>query len=222
MELLGRWFGSLLSFDSSPCIPSTSMTVCRYVPFFAFIFLLRPKITITILLEFMAVNSKINTMDQGQTDHITILANPNRNQWPLTQSPVMYGQRSVVWKASMETTIPTTGALPVNKRETTAMVIITRSPQVSHTAFSYSMCSRWTCHWLSPTICFTVIGWQVRLIIGQSAILRLRLWEWSVAKPSELFDRQVRYLDIYLFYVHGTDLQCFDAVGWAAGRAFGL
>ena len=28
------------------------------------------------------------------------------------------------------------------------------------------------------------------------------------------------YLDIYLFYVY--ILQCFEAVGWAAGRASGL
>ena len=38
--------------------------------------------------------------------------------------------------------------------------------------------------------------------------------------PYELFDWQVEYLDIYLFYVYG--LQCFDAVGWAAGRAYDL
>ena len=37
----------------------------------------------------------------------------------------------------------TTGALPVNKPETTAVMIIARWPQVSHTAFSYSTYSRW-------------------------------------------------------------------------------
>ena len=28
------------------------------------------------------------------------------------------------------------------------------------------------------------------------------LWQWWVARPSELLDWQVRYLDIYLFYVY--------------------
>jgi len=28
--------------------------------------------------------------------------------------------------------------------------------------------------------------------------------QWWVAMPSELFDWQVMYLDIYLFYVYGT------------------
>ena len=58
---------------------------------------------------------------------------------------------------------------------------------------------------------------RVRLIITrQSAILRFRLWEWSVATPSELFDWQERCLDIYLFYI--CSLQCYDAIGWVAGR----
>ena len=33
--------------------------------------------------------------------------------------------------------------------------------------------------------------------------MRLRLSKWSVATPSEMFDGQGRYLDIYLFYVYG-------------------
>jgi len=42
--------------------------------------------------------------------------------------------------------------------------------------------------------------------------------------PSEPFDWQVRYLDVYIYSmsVAVECLQCFDAVGWAAGRAFGL
>jgi len=38
--------------------------------------------------------------------------------------------------------VSTTGALPAKKGETTAMVIIAKWPQVSHTAFSYSTYSR--------------------------------------------------------------------------------
>jgi len=30
--------------------------------------------------------------------------------------------------------------------------------------------------------------------------------QWSVASPFELFDWQVRYLDIYLFYVYSVDV----------------
>jgi len=42
------------------------------------------------------------------------------------------------------------------------------------------------------------------------------LWQWSVATPSELFDWQVRYLDIYLFYVYA-----FSALTLLAGRQEG-
>jgi len=38
--------------------------------------------------------------------------------------------------------VSTTGALPAKKGETTAVVIIAKWPQVSHTAFSYSTYSR--------------------------------------------------------------------------------
>jgi len=57
--------------------------------------------------------------------------------------------------------------------------------------------------------------------LGQSAILRLPLLAVVGGTSSELFDWQARRLDIYLFYVYGR-LQCFDAVGWVAGRASGL
>jgi len=45
-----------------------------------------------------------------------------------------------------------------------------------------------------------------------------------MAMPSEPFDWQVRYLDVYIYSmsVAVECLQCFDAVGWATGRAFGL
>ena len=44
-----------------------------------------------------------------------------------------------------------------------------------------------------------------------------------VATPFKQIDRQVSNLDIYLFYVYGRDcIQCFDAVGWVAGKASGL
>ena len=41
--------------------------------------------------------------------------------------------------------------------------------------------------------------------------------------PSELFDGQVRYLDIYLFCVYGADIQCLSigALTLLAGRQEG-
>jgi len=53
--------------------------------------------------------------------------------------------------------VPTTAALSVNKPEATA-VVIARWLQVLNTAFSYYV-KQTTHHWLSPTICFAVIGW---------------------------------------------------------------
>jgi len=89
------------------------------------------------------------------------------------------------------------------------MVVIARWPQISNsmisnTAFSYSMYNRrddilLRCDWLG----------RVRLIITRSvrhlAIATLAMINGYT--PSELFDWQVRYLDIYLFYVYGQDLQ---------------
>jgi len=37
--------------------------------------------------------------------------------------------------------------------------------------------------------------------------------QWSVASPSEPFDWQVRYLDIYLFYVYGRTMAVDDQSG---------
>jgi len=39
-----------------------------------------------------------------------------------------------------------------------------------------------------------ILRYSRRHVIGD-------LWQWRVARPSELLDWQVRYLDIYLFYV---------------------
>ena len=109
-------------------------------------------------------------------------------------------------------TVTTTGAPPANKAYTTAVVITARWPQVSNTEFSYSTYSRRHVigyRWRSASL------WLVTQV-GQSTISQLQLWEWSVATSSQLFDWQLRDLDIclfYVFYVPSVLWRC-----WLGGR----
>ena len=94
-----------------------------------------------------------------------------------------------------------TGAVPVNKPKTTVIAIITWWPQVLHTAFSYSMCSRRRivgCHRQSASLW---LGRQVSLIITR-AVRRLAIQNdrWRHGLLQLRLD--VMYLDIYLFFVY--------------------
>ena len=94
-----------------------------------------------------------------------------------------------------------TGAVPVNKPKTTVIVIITWWPQVLHTAFSYSMCSRRRivgCHRQSASLWLVR---QVSLIITR-AVRRLAIQNdrWRHGLLQLRLD--VMYLDIYLFFVY--------------------
>ena len=83
--------------------------------------------------------------------------------------------------------------------------------------FRYSTLQQTTRHWWSPTSCFgannhseAVSLWLVRQDwannnSGSPPSCADPFCQWSVAMPSELFDWQVRYLDIYLFYAYGWD-----------------
>ena len=95
--------------------------------------------------------------------------------------------------------------LPVNEPETTVVaMIIARWPQVSCTAFSYFAYSRRHIIGYRRRSASLWLDWQVRLIITRVvchlAIATLRM---IGGNASELFDWQVRYLDVYLFYVCG-------------------
>ena len=126
-----------------------------------------------------------------------------------------------------ELSVSITAALPVNKPKTIAVVILARWPQVSHSAFSYSTYSRRHVIGYRRRSASLWLVRQVRLITTpQSAILRLRLWECSMAtEPAavSIGRRVFRYLSILCIWLNTyTCLRCFDAVGWAAGRASGL
>jgi len=94
-----------------------------------------------------------------------------------------------------------TGALAINKPKTTAMVIIARWLQVSHTAFSYSMYSRWHvigyCRWpASLLLVMLITTWAVHHL----AIAPLGM---IAGDNFQAVDLQARYRDLYLFYVYG-------------------
>ena len=83
--------------------------------------------------------------------------------------------------------------------------------------FRYSTLQQTTRRRWFPTSCFCVTNhskaaflWLVRQDwannnSGSLPSCDAPFWEWSVASPSEMFDWQVRYLDIYLFYVVGRN-----------------
>ena len=62
-------------------------------------------------------------------------------------------------------------------------------------------------HWLSRTTCFAEMFWQdwANINLGSPPSCGVPFWQWPVASPSEMFGWQVKYLDIYLFYVYGIN-----------------
>jgi len=82
-------------------------------------------------------------------------------------------------------------ALLANKTEATGIIIIARWPLENNLNVWWALLC---CDWLGSN----------RLIINKSGSppsCDYYFWQWLVTTHSELFDCQVRYLDIYLFYV---------------------
>ena len=145
----------------------------------------------------------------------------------------------------------TTGAVPAVKPEVTTIgdpqdgrwkiTLMFDGRRFCILQFRYSTLQQMTCqwrHWWFPTTsCFGVTNhseaaslWLVtrdRATInsGSPPSCGATFWQWSVASPSEmgwLASKVSRYLSILCLWVSAYCLQCFDAVGWAAGRASGL
>ena len=75
-------------------------------------------------------------------------------------------------------TVTTRGALLVNKPKTTTMVIIPRWLKILHTIFSYSTYSRrHSIGYRRRSASLWLVRQDQANTFGQSAILRLRLWE---------------------------------------------
>jgi len=88
----------------------------------------------------------------------------------------------------------TTEALLINKPKSTGC-------RFCSLKFSYSMSALWSAIGYHQRLASLQL---VRLIIAQiSTTLQMQLWEWEVAMPSDLSDRQVRYhLIIYVCGMH--------------------